>query len=68
MYEFELSLKHANERHEELVRDLQLERQLPRKAQTNLFTNAVNALKATFAPKATPAHNARSARHSLATK
>ncbi len=71
MFEFEMTMKQANERHEEMVRKLQLERQLPRKAQANLFANAINAVKTAFAPKAVvPAkssHN-QGARHSLATK
>ena len=66
MYEFEMQVKHGIERHEEMVRELQLERQLPRTAQTNPFFNALNAVKAVFAPKATAP--ARTSRRSLATK
>ncbi len=71
MFDFEMTVKQANERHEEMVRELMLERQLPRKTQANLFANAINAAKAVFAPKAAapaqpaPKHNAR---RSLATK
>lgn len=69
MYDFEMQMKQANERHEEMVRELQLERQLPRKMHVNPFlnaVNAVNALKAVFAPKASAL--ARTAIHSLVTK
>ncbi len=68
MFDFEMTVKQANERHEELVRELMLERQLPRKAQANLFANAINAAKAVFAPKAVVPAPKQSARHSLATK
>ena len=67
MYAFEMEVKQVYERHEEMVRELQLERQLPRKAQANPFLNTLNAVKAVFLPRAIgPVRT--TTRHSLATK
>jgi hypothetical protein len=52
MNDFEMTVNHKMERHEEMVRELQLERLLPRSAQPNVLVSAINTLKAAFEPKA----------------
>jgi len=63
---FEIEFKQAMERHEGWVRELQLERQLPRKTRTNILLSIVNAVKA--AASAQQSAHTQNARHTLATK
>lgn len=54
MYDFERTVKHAMERHEERVHELQSVRQLPRNAQTNSLASAINAVKNAFGAQVAP--------------
>jgi|GEM_PF-3912607 len=63
---FEIEVKQAMDRYEERVRELQLERQLPHKAQTNAFLSLVKVVKA--AVTRSQLSHAETTRRTLATK
>ncbi len=68
LYDFEMTVKQANEQYEARVAELQLARQLPRQANAHRFASVVKAVKAVFAsalpkpepkPLACPTHATR---------
>jgi hypothetical protein len=58
MYDFEMHVKQATERHEALVQELHVVRQLPRKAQEHFLTRVIAMLTAALATKPTQARPA----------